>query len=425
MRTCFEHRRCGLRMVYLVRAALLLILGLAEGCYGADGQAAAPGRPPSAALLQTGLGDVLTSKPATPEGAGQAGTGRIRLYWDYHGRVESKRLPVEEARRPDLEGVIVAIPWAEIEPRHGTFDFSALDTEIEWWAARSRKVVIRNGVLGTVTTGAHTPPWVYDEGVPAIEFQAKPRDEKKVKLPRVWDSPRFMVLYEEYVTALAKRYDGDPRVSFVWIGVGHLGFTVADASKGGMTALPRAGWTPEKWTAYIEKVIDLYAGHFNKTPTLLGTGPIWTRRERGNAIVPQMRHLAVYAASKGTSLLLKGLDPDPKVYASTPFSEMLDALGQTPLPKGFTLFMGDDWPLWVDERRRAQNRHEANRDEAGFRAALSTALSEWDRLGRKCDFVLVLLAPEMQATTPGVPEYRPEVAAILKEFMAQGAREKR
>jgi hypothetical protein len=382
--------------VRAVRGPLLLLLPFLFGC-------------------SAGLGGAL----AEPAG------GRIRLYWDFHGHFDVQRPPTAEAGHPDLEGVIIGVPWAEIETQRGVFDFRALDEQIAWWAAHGKKVMVRNGVLGTVSAGAHTPNWVYHEGVRAIEFQAKPNDQKHVKLPVVWDSPQFMALYDEYVAALARRYDGDPRVSYVWIGAGHLGLTTADASPGGMTALPDAGWTPEKWEAYIARVIDLYAKHFTRTPTVLGAGAIWTRASRGDAIVPPMQRLAVYAASKGASLLVKGLDPDPKAYAATPFSKMIDPLAKGPLPKGFTLFMGDDWPMWVDPRRRSRNRHEATRDEAGFAADLRTALSEWDRLGRKCDLGLVLLKPEIQATNPHGPDYRPEVRAILQKFLAEGVPDKR
>ncbi|MFH0980841.1 MAG: beta-galactosidase [Planctomycetota bacterium] len=347
--------------------------------------------------------------------------GRIRLYWDYHGLVQDGRPPFEEVTHPDLEGALVNISWADLESARGVFDFSVLEAEIEWWAAHGKQVIIRNGLLNGSSSDPHVPSWIYEEGVPYTEFLAKPRDVEPLRVPLVWDSPLFLTLYDEYLAALAARYDGDPRVTFVWMAVGHLGLTVADPSRGGSTALPAAGWTKESWEVYIDDVIGLYSAHFTATPTLLATGPLWTRRHIGSGIVPEMERIVSYAAPAGASLMLKGLDPDAAAYAATPFSEMLDTLSQTELPAGFTLLMGDDWPLWVDEERRAANPNEADRDDAGFTASLQTALAEWDRLGRTCDFVLVLLKPEIQVTNPYHSLYRPEVGAILQDFLAQGA----
>ena len=56
-------------------------------------------------------------------------------------------------------------------------------------------------------------------------------------------------------------------------------------------------------------------------------------------------------------------------------------------------------------------------EHAGFRAVLDTALAEWNRLQQRGDLVLVLLAPEMSATNPNDPSYRPDVEAILSDFL--------
>ena len=39
---------------------------------------------------------------------------------------------------------------------------------------------------------------------------------------------------------------------------------------------------------------------------------------------------------------------------------------------------------------------------------------------RRSDLVLVLLQSEIEATNPSHPDYRPEVAAILEEFLTSG-----
>ncbi len=346
--------------------------------------------------------------------------GQIRLYWDYHGLTQQNNPPRVAAGHPLLEGAVVQSPWPLIEPRRGEFDFTVLEAEIAWWAEQGKEVIIRSGVLGRGSMGGLTPEWVYEEGVPAVEFHARPKDTEPMRLPRVWDSDLFLLLYEEYVSALAERYDGDPRVAYVWIGAGHLGLTTANASRGARTALPEAGWSVELWEAYLMDVIDVYAQHFVDTPTLLAATPVWLRQYSGEYIVEPMQRVANHAAGAGASLMLKGLDPDAEVYRETPFSEMLDSLADRQLPENFTLFMGDDWPIWSPPERRDRYPHEADRDLDGFRRSLRTALSEWDRLGRRCDLVLTLLHPEITASNPDHDDHVPQVEYLLNEFLDGG-----
>jgi hypothetical protein len=347
-----------------------------------------------------------------------AGRGRIRVYWQFHGRFNFNNPPKLMAERSDLDGVIVGVPWGQVHPARGVFDFMALDAEIDWWAARGKQVMLRTGAYGLRSVQKLTPEWIYTEGVPAVEFQADPRSQLTARIPRVWDSRLFMTLYEEYLTGLAARYDGDPRISHVLIGTGHLGVTTASATRGGQTALPAAGWTPDKWEAYILGMIDMYARKFTRTKLVIATSPVWLRNYKELDIAPALRRIALYTTQRGASLMMVGLDPDPGKYARRPFSTMLDSLANVDLPAGFSVFLGDDWPLWVGENRRRRNRGESDRDERGLQSALQIALQEWDRLDRRGDLVLMLLRPTIEATTPGHENYRQEVADILAAFLA-------
>ncbi len=367
-----------------------------------------------------------SSKPAADRkhvtGKAEGKMGRVRLYWDRHGIFRPGR-PLEVlAGHPHLDGALVAAVWGEIETKQGTFDFSGLEAEIAWWAERGKRVLLHTGPYALATKRPPTPSWIYDKGVSAIEFRAHPRRRFIVKLPKVWDSPAFMKHYGAFVAALAKRYDGDPRIGHVWMGVGHLGYTTAAAVRPGAAALQEAGWTPQKWEAYINAVVDLFTSRFTKTPTLLAVSPGWVVTYKDDDIVPAMRRIVKRVIERGGSLMINGLDPDPDMYARRPFSKILDSIADAKLPRDFALFIRDDWPLWVGGGRRGRNRWEMGRDEKGFQRALKTALAEWDRLGRRCDLALVVLFPEMQATTPDHPQYQREVAAILKTFLTAGGK---
>lgn len=360
------------------------------------------------------LDDIDSPDGLLPIGEGDA---PVRFYWDVHTTVMHELPSDAEADNPYISGAFVGVPWSSIEPARGVFDFSALEEYVSFWAGHGKGVILKNGVLGFNGAGVAMPGWIDEEGVPYFQFMAREDDPVFTTMPLVWDSAVFMELYEEYVAALAAQYDGDPRIDFVWIGTGQHGYTTADSSAGGAEALPENGWTPEEWETYLHDVIDLYARHFEVTPLVLAASPLWTKAEYGDDIAPAMESLAVYAADRGVSLLLNGLDPSEDAYERTPFSEMLDALSYEPLPEGFTLMMGDDSPLWLDPMRRARRTRDAERDELGLAAALDLALAEWDRIDRQGNLIIKLLDAEAAAVNPNLEAYQPTVAQTLRQFV--------
>lgn len=99
--------------------------------------------------------------------------------------------------------------WDSFEPSPGVYDFSMLEKDLETARRAGRKhgFRIRSMVLGNgmdiprhVADRLEKGWWGYDTYVPD------------------WNDPDFLAAVEAFVNELARRYDGDPRISYVEIG---------------------------------------------------------------------------------------------------------------------------------------------------------------------------------------------------------------
>lgn len=118
--------------------------------------------------------------------------------------------------------------WSALEPEEGKFNWAPIDNALDAWSKAGKQFG-----FGVMCESFHsnikynTPKWVYDAGVPSIQY-----DGFKVKgmvAPKQWDNPIFLEKLKNFIDAMGKRYNGDPRISLIDIrsygqwGEGHLG----------------------------------------------------------------------------------------------------------------------------------------------------------------------------------------------------------
>jgi len=118
--------------------------------------------------------------------------------------------------------------WSQLEPEEGKFNWNPIDDAIDAWSDAGKQFS-----FGVMCESFHssvkynTPKWVFDAGLPSIEY-----DGWKVKgqvAPKNWENPVFLEKLKNFIDAMGKRYDGDPRIAFIDIrsygqwGEGHLG----------------------------------------------------------------------------------------------------------------------------------------------------------------------------------------------------------
>lgn len=151
---------------------------------------------------------------------------------------------------PGLGAVYLRVPWAFLEPEEGCFVWELLDTPAQRWIDKGRQVAFR--VTATESWLYHaTPQWVFDAG-------ARGYDVKGQYIEPEYDDPVFLEKTENFLRAMAERYDRNPHVAF--IDVGHFGMWGE-----GHTVMS----TPEhghEWGVETQKrFIDLYRKHFRDT----------------------------------------------------------------------------------------------------------------------------------------------------------------
>ena len=113
--------------------------------------------------------------------------------------------------------VYLYAPWSEIEPESGRFTFE--EWERKAWsveAARGKHIVFRV-YIDYPTRPSGLPSWLRSAGVKETPYEAHGGG----KSPD-YDDPRMVEGLERLIEAMGKRYDANPRVAFIELGL--LGF---------------------------------------------------------------------------------------------------------------------------------------------------------------------------------------------------------
>jgi hypothetical protein len=155
---------------------------------------------------------------------------------------------------PGLATVYLRVPWSFLEPEEGKFNWELLDTPAQRWIEKGKRVAFRVSAEESWMKFA-TPEWVKNAGARGFDLEW---GEQGLWEPR-FDDPVFLEKVENFVAAMARRYDGKSYVDFV--DVGHLGMwgeghTVFTASQTKIKDYP---------LEVKIKHIDIYLKHFKNT----------------------------------------------------------------------------------------------------------------------------------------------------------------
>ena len=158
---------------------------------------------------------------------------------------------------PGLSVIYLRVPWSYLEPKEGEFNWSLFDTPAQRWIAKGKQVAIRVSCSESWIRYA-TPKWVQDAGAKGTEFEfgKGPRPGGPLWDPDYLD-PVFLAKLDQFLAALALRYDGNPNVAFIDVGSfgmwgeGHTGFS--------------SRLNEEQTLAVAKKHIDLHTKYFSRT----------------------------------------------------------------------------------------------------------------------------------------------------------------
>jgi hypothetical protein len=155
---------------------------------------------------------------------------------------------------PGLAVIYLRIPWSYLEPEEGKFNWSYVDIPAQRWIDKGKRIAFRFTVSESVVKYA-TPKWVQDAGAKGYFFKGG----QIVKDGPYWEpdfgNPIFLGKLENFLKAVAERYDGNPNVDF--IDVGSLGVW----GEGHTYASTRKNYPFE----VLKKHIDLHLKYFKHT----------------------------------------------------------------------------------------------------------------------------------------------------------------
>jgi len=126
---------------------------------------------------------------------------------------------------PGTSTVYFRLPWCILEPKEGEYRWDLIDSYAAPWVAKGRQIGLRVTCCESRYTYA-TPEWVKDAGAKGWFFKMK-MDKIFGKDPPgadtdIWEpdygDPVFLAKLENFLKAMARRYDGNPSVAFIDVG---------------------------------------------------------------------------------------------------------------------------------------------------------------------------------------------------------------
>lgn len=171
---------------------------------------------------------------------------------------------------PNVAGTALTYYWSQLEPQGGQFNWSLIDNDMQPWIKAGKSVILRISTAGWAkwqpeqNSKQGTPQWVFDQGVQHVT-----ETDGAIK-PQYWN-PHFLASLADFIHAFAGRYDDNPNITCIEIGVGDGGETKVDTMKNpNMLKLWQAiGYSDQVWFNTIQQIVTMYAANFTKTPLAL------------------------------------------------------------------------------------------------------------------------------------------------------------
>lgn len=254
-----------------------------------------------------------------PRGEAYAGVlhGGIYQRMSYRDMTYDMR---DNLNHPLLAGIDFNAAWALIETEPDRYDWSWIDRPLRAWGGAGKRIVVNvitvhpRGV--NPVAGHATPTWVYERGADKITVVTRGKGRTAgmtADYPLFWD-PVYLREYEDFVRAMAHRYDGHPDIDVVGIGVAKLGgLTVIDPKISGeerralLGFYRRNGYSRDRWFQTIQQIVHIYQRHFRKTPLRINLSNSFDKEDLSPENLAMFARVGDWAASQGIHLFYQGV----------------------------------------------------------------------------------------------------------------------
>jgi Beta-galactosidase len=170
------------------------------------------------------------------------------------------------AANPYIAGAHLGFYWSELEPQQGQYDWSPIDQAMAPWISHGKQVILRVSTSGWTSWAPPysqngTPAWVYHLGVASVT------ETDGSVLPQYWN-PLFLQHFAEFVRAFALRYDGNPKVAYIDVGLGVGGEAKVDSHNSNpnqLTLWKQIGYTNALWWSTVQSIMQAYTTSFSHT----------------------------------------------------------------------------------------------------------------------------------------------------------------
>lgn len=226
----------------MAKVLRLVVAGVCLAAAGARGQARVTVRPEDdgRALVNPGMGWTMHFYSNVPGNYGSRLEPSDTLEWF-----------------PGCSVVYLRVPWAYVEPEEGVFNWALLDTPAQRWIARGGQVAFRITCSESWLRYA-TPEWVKAAGAKGVYWDyGKGVSEQGAFWDPDFVDPVFLAKLENFLKAMAARYDGNPDVAFIDIGSYGLW---GEGHTGASSRVPQA-----KMDEDVRRHIDLHVRLFPRT----------------------------------------------------------------------------------------------------------------------------------------------------------------
>ena len=109
--------------------------------------------------------------------------------------------------------VYYRVGWSTIEPEEGQYNWDILDSKINNCARRGKKFAF--GIMNVCISSPKeyvTPKWVFDAGA---EYYVYEKTDGSRQIIPEWTDPIFLEKLNNFIKALAERYDGNENIAYI------------------------------------------------------------------------------------------------------------------------------------------------------------------------------------------------------------------
>jgi hypothetical protein len=179
----------------------------------------------------------------------------------------SSSINTDTAGATYMDGVLVRISWADINPAPDVYDWSLLEQQIQ--LAEDRNLDITLAILN----GGSAPDWLRAEGVPFFDYPFRGITRS---LPLPWDDV-YLSYYEKFVAALGARFADSGAISLVHMTNSTTNGLEMQYVFDTATQLEfiTEGYTEQKLIDSWQRVLDAYANAFPSTLLDVDVHPVF------------------------------------------------------------------------------------------------------------------------------------------------------